>query len=113
MADEQKTIQLKPFVHSGEVILREDGKAEVVPLQLFRVDGGGVVLRIGRTILCFTKDGDYDGPEMKGTGLPVETFQEIVGLLAKCSAGKGKAPKSAYFHEESNGYARERAGWPK
>ena len=105
-----KTIRLQPFVSAGEVIARNDGTFEIVPMQIFR-SGDNVILRIGHSTFWFDKDGRYDGPEMNSV-LP-EQLEEVSLMLKQCMTNKGKSPENSYFKEGTEGHHNEIKTWKK
>jgi hypothetical protein len=106
-------IRIKPFVSSGDVFVRGDGRDfEIVPISFFPDKDGWSIFRVGRTTYWFNADGEYDGPEFAclGDRAMVTDIGEALGL---CKHNRGKAPTYSYFAPDTRGYAAETALWPK
>jgi len=108
-------VRLKPFVSSGEVVMRDDGSVDVCPIQVIKLSGGvGTVIRIGRSTLWFQHDGTFDGVEMKLTEGSSKEFTDMLAQrLDECRHNRGKKPGEAYFDAGSKAGKAEAEGWPK
>jgi hypothetical protein len=106
----KKSLVLRPFVTAGEPIVRNDGTAEVVPMQLFRLRDGGVCLRIGNSTYFFTAEGRFDGSEHKADEMSDQEVRKLVDLLEKSKANIGKAPGEPYYPPGTDGGKSEAEG---
>ena len=111
MKDRRAPSLLRPFVTSGEVLVRPDGKGfDVVPISLFRLDSGQTCLRVGRNVLYFNADGTYDGPE--GRVEDVVDSQALTAAYARCRGNRDKRPTEPHFAAETKGHGAETGIWP-
>ena len=103
-------MRIKSVVSSGEIFMHEDGSVELAPFQVFRMEDGGVCIRIGRTCYFFFKDGTYDGPECK----PPKNcdHQAIADTLQESLKNRGRRPAEPYFEQGSPGFLSEIKSWP-
>jgi hypothetical protein len=105
-------MKVLPFVSSGEPFLNNDGTLQIVPMQLFLGPGGRTILRMGHNVFLFDASGKYTGCEMSGDRSN-DGVEVLTRVLKETAHNQGHAPDEAYFHEGSDGWKREIAGWPK
>ena len=104
-------LEIRPLVSAKEPIVRNDGRVEVVPLQVFRLNGGGTGIRVGHSIFFFGEDGRYDGSEHKADKLADGELEKMSTLLEASVAGVSSPPDEPYFKPGSSGHRAEVKGW--
>lgn len=110
-------MKILPMMSAGEAFL-VDGKVHLLPMQIFRMQDGRTITRIGDNTLHFTEGGEYDGPEMslanasKTTDDTTGIVAEVYAALESSSANRGKPPADPYFKVGTGGYAAETRAWP-
>lgn len=108
-------VKVLPVLHRGVVLLHEDGKTfEIAPLQVFRVNGGGTVLRIGRNAFHFTVDGRLDSNECRiaPMGPDAPEAQALAKAYSEQDRNRNLAPDEAFFKPGTPGYLAETRVWP-
>jgi hypothetical protein len=108
-------MKILPTISSGIVLMHEDGTFEMAPFQVFRSSDSKTIIRIGNNTLWFNEDGTFSGSECRipGGGLPIEEAATLQAAFEIQGSNKGRAPAEPYFEEETVGWKKELAGWPK
>lgn len=104
-------LEIRPLVSAKEPIVRNDGRVEVVPLQVFRLYNGGVGIRVGHSIFFFDDDGRYNGSEHKADKLVDGELEKMHAFLEASVTGVSKPPDEPYFKPGSSGHHAEVKGW--
>lgn len=109
-------MKILPAMSKGVVFVHEDGKTfEMAPLQVFIGGSGQTVIRIGRNVLFFDKNGQFDGTESKMVALtPDSEKEEARAIRAAFEAQgehKGLAPEEPYFQPGTKGHTAETRAW--
>lgn len=108
-------MKILPTISKGIVLMHEDGAHEMAPFQIFQLDNGMTIIRIGNNALHFDEDGKFDGSECKfPDGVVIDDNQQhaIVEAFEQQSANRGNAPLGhPYFAQGSRGWEREVASW--
>lgn len=108
-------MKILPTLSRGIVLLHEDGVTfEMAPFQVFRGEGGGTVIRIGRNALFFNIEGRFDGNECKVEPLDPSSpdAKALMDAVHAQQENKNCAPDSSYFSPGSAGYLAETRVWP-
>lgn len=107
-------MKILPSMCRGFVFVHEDGKTfEFAPLQVFLGGGGQTIIRIGRNVLYFNKDGTFDGTEshvdhLKPDSPELKMIHEAFELQGEL---KGLPPDEPYFQPGTPGHAAETRMW--
>ena len=102
--------KLKELLHRGIVFVHEDGKTfEMAPVQLFAGPTGETVLRIGRNILVFTAEGEFDGSYSKHD--PVSSAKTITRALVEQEENLHQPPPEPFFAAPTDGHTAETSRW--
>ena len=108
-------MKILPHMSKAVVFVHEDGKTfEMAPLQVFIGGGGQTLIRIGRNVLFFDKDGRFDGTESRVDELPQDSpeAEMLREAFAVQGSYKGLPPDEPHFQPGSPGHEAETRSWP-
>lgn len=106
-------MKIMPAISSGVVLMHEDGTFEMAPFQVFRSDKGQTIIRLGNNTLWFDENGKFDGNECKVPEAGTTDMGALQEAFKAQEGNKNRAPVPAYFQEDTSGWKREVADWPK
>lgn len=107
-------MKILPTMCKGVVFVHEDGKTfEMAPVQVFMGINGMTLIRIGRNVLFFDRDGKFDGTESKTLAAnDPELMKKITEAFEVQGDNKGIVPDEPYFHPGHPNYEHETRSWP-